>query len=69
MDMYATSVTLNIGVPHARPHLPEMLDFIARTGFEAERVTTLLAEWEDAPDAYTASTIKVVLRRDPLDLT
>ena len=68
MDMYATSVTLNIGVPHARPHLPEMLDFIARVGFEAERVTTLLAEWEDAPVAYTARTTKVVLRRDPLDL-
>ena len=38
------------------------------TGFEAERVTTLLAQWEDAPDAYAARTTKVVLRRDPLDL-
>jgi alcohol dehydrogenase len=66
MDMYATSVTLNIGVPHARPHLPEMLDFIARASFEAERVTTLLAAWEEAPDAYLAHTIKVVLRRAPL---
>ena len=68
MDMYATSVTLNIGVPHARPHLPEMLGFIARTGLEAERVTTLLADWEDAPGTYMARTTKVVLRRDPLDL-
>ena len=32
MGMYATSVTLNIGVPHVRPHLPEMLDSIARGG-------------------------------------
>ena len=68
MGMYATSVTLNIGVPHVRPHLPEMLDFIARVGFEAERVTNLLADWEDAPDAYLARTIKAVLQRDPLDL-
>lgn len=69
MDMYATSATLQVGVSHVRPHLPEMLDFIARTGFEAERVTSLLADWDDAVDAYPAHTTKVVLHRDPLDLT
>jgi alcohol dehydrogenase len=68
MDMYTTSVTLQVGIAHVRPHLPEMLDFIARTGFEAERVTSLLAGWDDATDAYMARTTKVVLHRDPLDL-
>lgn len=68
MDMYATSATLQVGVSHVRPHLPEMLDFIARTGFEAERVTSRLAAWDDATDAYAAHTTKVVLHRDRLDL-
>ncbi|GAA1544848.1 zinc-dependent alcohol dehydrogenase [Nocardioides humi] len=68
MDMYATSATLQVGVSHIRPHLPAMLDFIAETGFEAERVTSLLADWEDAVEAYAAHTTKVVLHREPLTL-
>ncbi|MGH3350141.1 MAG: alcohol dehydrogenase catalytic domain-containing protein [Nocardioides sp.] len=68
MDMYATSATLQVGVSHVRPHLPELLDFIGRTGFEAERVTSLLAPWDDAIEACGAHTTKVVLHRDPLDL-
>lgn len=68
MHMYATSATLQVGVSHVRPVPPELLDFIARTGFEAERVTTLLADWDDAPAAYQEHTTKVVLHRPPLDL-
>lgn len=68
MDMYATSATLQVGVSHVRPVLPDLLTFIADTGFEAERVTTLLADWDDAPTAYLTKTTKVVLSRPPLDL-
>ena len=68
MDMYATSATLQVGVSHVRPVLPELLDFIARTGFAAERVTTLLADWDDAPAAYQQRTTKVVLHRPQLNL-
>ena len=60
MDMYATSATLRVGISHVRPVLPELLDFIAATGFPAEQVTSLLADWDDAPTAYTAHTTKVV---------
>ncbi|MFX0578178.1 zinc-dependent alcohol dehydrogenase [Nocardia nepalensis] len=63
MHMYANDATLKIGVSHVRPVL---LDFIARTGFPAEQVTTLLADWDDAPDAYRAHTTKLVLHRQPL---
>lgn len=69
MAMYATSTTLHVGVSHVRPVLPELLDFIATTGFEAERVTSLVADWDDAPEAYQAHTAKLVLHRPPLDLT
>jgi threonine dehydrogenase-like Zn-dependent dehydrogenase len=66
MRMYATDATLRLGISHARAILPDLLAFIARTGFPAERVTTLAADWEDAPSAYAARTTKVVLHRDPL---
>ncbi len=69
MDMYATSATLRLGVSHVRPVLPDLLSFVAETGFPAERVTSLVADWDDAPEAYTAHTTKLVLCRDPLKLT
>ena len=68
MDMYATSATLEVGVSHVRPVLPELLDFIATSGFPAERVTSVLADWKDAPEVYAAHTTKLVLHRPPLDL-
>lgn len=69
MDMYATSATLEVGVSSVRPHLPELLDFFATSTFAAEKVTSLLADWEDAPQAYTAHTTKLVLHRERLDLS
>jgi alcohol dehydrogenase len=68
MRMYVTDAALQLGVSHARSILPDLLDFIARTGFAAETVTTLTADWEDAPRAYTSKTTKVVLRRDRLSM-
>ena len=64
MRMYATDATLRIGVSHARAVLPDLLAFVARTGFPAEQVTTLTADWDDAPTAYAARTTKLVLQRD-----
>ncbi|WP_330252987.1 alcohol dehydrogenase catalytic domain-containing protein [Nocardia sp. NBC_00565] len=69
MHMYANDATLHISVSHVRPVLPDLLDFIARTDFPAEHVTTLLADWDDAPHAYTSRTTKLVLHRPPLDAT
>jgi threonine dehydrogenase-like Zn-dependent dehydrogenase len=68
MDMYATSATLQVGVSNVRPFLPELLAFVAASGFPAEKVTSLLADWEDASEAYAARTTKLVLHREPLDL-
>ncbi|MFE9327379.1 zinc-binding dehydrogenase [Nocardia sp. NPDC052278] len=47
MHMYANDATLKIGVSQVRPVLPALLDFVARTDFPAETVTTLLADWDD----------------------
>jgi threonine dehydrogenase-like Zn-dependent dehydrogenase len=65
MNMYATDATLRLGVSHPRAILPALLDFVARTGFPAERVATTVADWDDAPRAYASRTTKLVLRRDP----
>jgi threonine dehydrogenase-like Zn-dependent dehydrogenase len=64
MHMYATDGTLRVGVSHARAVLPDLLAFIARTGYPAEQVTTLTAHWDDAPTAYATRTTKLVLQRD-----
>ncbi|MBF6275313.1 MULTISPECIES: zinc-binding dehydrogenase [Nocardia] len=66
MHMYANDATVSIGVSHVRPILPDLLDFVARHDFPAETVTTLTADWDDAPEAYTAHTTKLVLHRAPL---
>jgi threonine dehydrogenase-like Zn-dependent dehydrogenase len=66
MRMYATDATLRIGVSHARAVLPDLLAFVERTGYAAEQVNTLTADWDDAPSAYAARTTKVVLQREPL---
>lgn len=67
MKMYATDATLKVGVSHARAALPEMLEFVDRAQFPAESVTTITADWEDAPRVYADRTTKLVLRRDRLD--
>jgi threonine dehydrogenase-like Zn-dependent dehydrogenase len=66
MRMYATDATLRVGVSHARAALPDLLDFLHRSGFPAERVTTMLADWDDAATAYTTRTTKLVLQRPRL---
>lgn len=64
MAMYATGMSLHVGVTHPRPILPGLLDWVDRSGFAAETVTTELADFDDAPRAYAARTTKLVLTRD-----
>ena len=66
MHMYAIDATLRLGVSHPSAVLGELLEFVSRTDFEAERVTTVTAEWEQAPHACAQRATKVVLERAPL---
>ncbi|MBB5353264.1 alcohol dehydrogenase [Haloferula luteola] len=63
-QMYLNSSTLHVGVSHPRAVLPEVLDLIRRGSFHPEWVSTLIADWEEAPQAYLEKTTKLVLRRD-----
>jgi alcohol dehydrogenase len=63
MHMYLNSSTLHVGVSHARANLPAVLELLQAGSFKPEKVTTLLADWDDAPAAFLARTTKVVVRR------
>lgn len=63
MHMYANDITLHLGVSHPRAVLPELLDWINTNDFPAEEVTSSLASFDDAPQAYSERTTKLVLHR------
>ena len=63
MHMFITSSTLHTGISHPRASIPEVLELVESGRFRPELVTTLVADWQDAPEAYLAHTTKVVLRR------
>ena len=63
MQMYANDSTLRTGVTHARAYLPDILDLIESKKFQPEKITTLLANWDDAAEAYLERTTKVVIHR------
>ena len=67
IQMFTNSSTLHIGVPHARAELPRLLAFLRTGKFKPEKVTTLVANWDDAPRAFLERTTKVVVKRDPLN--
>jgi alcohol dehydrogenase len=46
-----------------------VVDYVDRSSTRretVERVTTVTADWEDAPTAYATRTTELVLRRDPV---
>ena len=66
MQMYTNDATFHTGISHPRADLPEVLDLIASGKFKPEKVTTVLANWEDASEAYLERTTKVVVHRPAL---
>jgi hypothetical protein len=63
--MYMTSATLRVGVSHPRAVLDEVLALVAEKKFDPSIVTTLVADWDDAPRALFERTTKVILQRAP----
>lgn len=62
-QMYFNSTTLHLGVSNPRSDLPDLLALIADRRFQPEKVTTMVASWEDAPQAFLEDTTKVVVQR------
>ena len=61
--MYFNTTTLHLGVSSPRSDLPDLLALIANRRFQPEKVTTLVANWENAPQAFLEDTTKVVVQR------
>lgn len=66
MQMYANSSTLHTGISNARADLPGVLELIKSKKFQPEKITTVLADWDDAPEAFLERTTKVVAHRPSL---
>jgi threonine dehydrogenase-like Zn-dependent dehydrogenase len=62
-QMYFNSTTLHLGVANSRSDLPDLLALIASRRFQPEKVTTMVASWEDAPRAFLEDTTKLVVQR------
>lgn len=63
LQMYANSATLQIGLSNVRAFLPAVIEFLASGQFDPMPVATLVADWDDAPSAFTTQTTKVIVRR------
>lgn len=63
MQMYANSITLHVGISHPRRDLPSVIDLVRSGTFDPLLVSTLVADWADAPDAFMTRTTKVVVHR------
>lgn len=63
LAMYGTGVTFITGRVNARACLPEVISLYEHGTFQPEKVTTLLAGWNDAPEALLDNSTKVVIRR------
>lgn len=63
MQMYINGSTFFTGISNPRADLPEVLDLIKSGKFKPELITTLVADWADAPTAYLERGTKVVIKR------
>ncbi|UGT43995.1 alcohol dehydrogenase catalytic domain-containing protein [Nocardia yamanashiensis] len=66
MHMSWTDITLHVGPSHPAASLSDMLTWIHENAFPAEKVTTVIADFDDAPLAYEQRATKCVLYRPPL---
>jgi threonine dehydrogenase-like Zn-dependent dehydrogenase len=67
-QMYLNTTTLHLGVSNPRSDLPDLLALIASRRFQPEKVTTMVASWDDAPQAFLEDTTKVVVQRSSAKL-
>jgi alcohol dehydrogenase len=66
MQMYANDSTLRTGISHPRADLPAVLELIRGGRFHPQKITTVLADWRDAAEAWLERTTKVVVHRPAL---
>lgn len=63
MAMFERCLTLTTGQPHARAHVPAVLDLIGRGVIDPMTVVTDVVDWDDAPGAFSRGAGKAVVSR------
>ena len=54
-----------MGLSHPRRDLPDVIELVRQGIFDPLKVATLIADWDEAPDAFMTRTTKVVVARPP----
>ncbi len=65
-QLYAKNLTLKSGLGNPMVDIPPMLDFIKEHQVDVGGVTSRVADWEHAHEAFLEDTTKVVVHRKPL---
>jgi alcohol dehydrogenase len=63
LEMYTTGITFVTGRVNARATIPAVLDLVAARQLPISRVTTRVAGWEEAPEAFADLPVKLILAR------
>lgn len=65
LDMYTTGITFKTGRVNARACLPAVLALVESGRLQPERLTTRTAAWDDAAEAFSEPSTKLVVLREP----
>jgi alcohol dehydrogenase len=63
---YFNSGTLRLGVAHARPHIPAVLELLERRAFDPLLLRPLIGSWADADRVLLERATKVIVQRPKL---
>jgi alcohol dehydrogenase len=63
LQMYARGISLHLSIPHARSELPKVLALVASGRLKPQLVTTRVAAWDDAHEAFLEPGAKLVVSR------
>jgi len=64
LHMYRTGVTFKTGRVNAQAETPHVLELVKSGRLHPERLTTKLAAWDDAAEAFVEPAVKVVVSRE-----
>jgi alcohol dehydrogenase len=67
--LYTLGITFRTGRAHSAALVPEVIGLVAAGRLAPELVTTSVIDWDEAPDRYADPTVKLVVARDPVELS
>ncbi|GAA5106326.1 zinc-dependent alcohol dehydrogenase [Nocardia iowensis] len=63
LEMYSKGIHFYTGRVHARPAIPDVLDLVVAKKLRPETVTGAVVDWDDAAEAITEHSTKLVITR------